>query len=205
MGTLKVDNLQKRDGTALITDGAASTTLLPQASLRSAGVGMVKLSHSDFSGSSSLEFGDTLITDTYLTYLIETKLIFSANAGLQFQISPDNGTTNSYTTTFSYQHSRNDSSSSGGSKTTSSNYMATGWSPGNSTGDVLLMSINLQNFRETTGYKWIKVNANMNAQGSDYTWEGGGELQLQTKQNYFKIYPASGTITGYATLYGMVK
>ena len=41
MGTLKVDNLQKRDGTALITDGAASTTLLSQASLRSAGVGMV--------------------------------------------------------------------------------------------------------------------------------------------------------------------
>ena len=38
MGTLKVDNLQKRDGTALITDGAASTTLLSQASLRSAGV-----------------------------------------------------------------------------------------------------------------------------------------------------------------------
>ena len=33
MGTLKVDNLQKRDGTALITDGAASTTLLSQAAL----------------------------------------------------------------------------------------------------------------------------------------------------------------------------
>ena len=167
--------------------------------------GLVKLSHSDFSGSSSVEFGDTLITDTYLTYQIETKLIFSANAQLQFQISPDNGVTNSYSATFSYQHSRNDSSSSGGNKSSSSNYFSTGWSPGNQTGDVLLMSINLQNFRETTGYKWIKVNANIGAQGSDYTWEGGGELQLQTKQNYFKIYPASGTMTGYATIYGMVK
>ena len=161
MGTLKVDNLQKRDGTALITDGAASTNLLSETALRNAGVGMVKLSHSDFSSTSSVEFGDTLITDTYLTYLVETKLIFSANAGLQFQISPDNGVTNSYTTTFSYQHSRNDSSSSGGSKVTSSNYMTTGWSPGNQTGDVLVMSIRLQNFRETTGYKWIKVNANI--------------------------------------------
>ena len=56
MGTLKVDNLQKRDGTALITDGAASTTLLSQASLRNAGVGMVKLSHSDVaSGFSGLD------------------------------------------------------------------------------------------------------------------------------------------------------
>ena len=167
--------------------------------------GLVKLSHSDFSGSSSVEFGDTLITDTYLTYQIETKLIFSANAQLQFQISPDNGVTNSYSATFSYQHSRNDSSSSGGSKSSSSNYITTGWSPGNQTGDVLVMSIRLQNFRETTGYKWFKVNANINAQGSDYTWEGGGMINLETKQNYFKIYPASGTVTGYATIYGLSK
>ena len=167
--------------------------------------GLVKLSHSDFSGSSSVEFGDTLITDTYLTYLIETKLIFSASAGLQFQISPDNGTTNSYSATFSYEYSRNDSSSSGGNKSSSSNYITTGWTAGNQTGDVLVMSIRLQNFRETTGYKWIKVNANINAQGSDYTWEGGGELKLETKQNYFKIYPASGTMTGYATIYGLSK
>ena len=34
MGTLKVDNLQKRDGTALITDGAASTNLLSESVLR---------------------------------------------------------------------------------------------------------------------------------------------------------------------------
>ena len=128
MGTLKVDNIQKRDGTALITDGAASTTLLTETALRNAGVGMVKLSHSDFSGSSSVEFGDTLITDNYLEYYVVTKLIFSANAGLQFQISPDNGVTNSYSATFSYQHSRNDSSSSGGNKSSSSNYFSTGWS-----------------------------------------------------------------------------
>ena len=167
--------------------------------------GLVKLSHSDFSGSSSVEFGDTLITDNYLEYYVVTKLIFSANAGLQFQISPDNGVTNSYSATFSYEYSRNDSSSSGGNKSSSSNYITTGWTAGNQTGDVLVMSIRLQNFRETTGYKWFKVESNMNAQGSDYTWEGGGELQLETKQNYFKIYPASGTMTGYATLYGLVK
>ena len=53
MGTLKVDNLQKRDGTALITDGAASTTLLSQASLRSAGVGLIKISTQTVSDASS--------------------------------------------------------------------------------------------------------------------------------------------------------
>ena len=35
MGTLKVDNLQKRDGTALITDGVAQSGLLTPAALRS--------------------------------------------------------------------------------------------------------------------------------------------------------------------------
>ena len=34
MGTLKVDNLQKRDGTALITDGAATVNLLSESALR---------------------------------------------------------------------------------------------------------------------------------------------------------------------------
>ena len=43
MGTLKVNNLQKRDGTALITDGVAQSGLLTPAALRSAGVGMIKL------------------------------------------------------------------------------------------------------------------------------------------------------------------
>ena len=88
MGTLKVDNLQKRDGTALITDGAASTTLLSETALRSAGVGMVKLSHSDFSSASGQEFDNTIITDTYLTYQIEAKLIFSSNSELKFNTRP---------------------------------------------------------------------------------------------------------------------
>ena len=56
MGTLKVDNLQKRDGTALITDGAASTTLLSQESLRSAGVGLIKISTQTASNASSVDF-----------------------------------------------------------------------------------------------------------------------------------------------------
>ena len=43
MGTLKVDNLQKRDGTALITDGVLQTTTLSETLLRNANVGIIKL------------------------------------------------------------------------------------------------------------------------------------------------------------------
>ena len=166
---------------------------------------MVKLSHSTFSGASSQEFDNTIITDTYLTYQIEAKIIFSANSELKFNISPDNGVTTSFNSNFAYHFSRSDSSSHGGNKSSQSNYITTGWSAGNQTGDVTCMSIKLQNFRETTGYKWFKVHSNFNAQGSDYTWEGGGMIDLQTKQNYFKIYPTSGTMTGYATIYGLSK
>ena len=38
--------------------------------------GLVKLSHSDFSGASSQEFDNTIITDTYLTYQIQRSNIF---------------------------------------------------------------------------------------------------------------------------------
>ena len=54
MGTLKVDNIQKRDGTALITDGAASTNLLSQAALRSAGVREIKIATASASSSSEV-------------------------------------------------------------------------------------------------------------------------------------------------------
>ena len=62
MGTLKVNNLQKRDGTALITDGAATTNLLSEAALRSAGVGMVKLTETTVSSATgNVTFNNTFI------------------------------------------------------------------------------------------------------------------------------------------------
>ena len=85
MGTLKVDNLQKRDGTALITDGAATSSLLPNASLRSAGVGMVKLTETTFSSATgNVTFNNTFINSTYDYY----ELFFSAR--------PSNDNVNAY-------------------------------------------------------------------------------------------------------------
>ena len=39
MGTLRVDNLQKEDGSAVITDG-----VIPGSILRNSGVGLIKIS-----------------------------------------------------------------------------------------------------------------------------------------------------------------
>ena len=69
MGTLKVDNLQKRDGTALITDGAATSSLLSASALRTAGAGMVKLfTQTNVSASSAYDISSTYINSTYDDY-----------------------------------------------------------------------------------------------------------------------------------------
>ena len=71
MGTLKVNNLQKRDGTALITDGAASTTLLSQTALKNANVGMILLEEKDVaSGSAAAQpfHIQNIFSSTYRTY-----------------------------------------------------------------------------------------------------------------------------------------
>ena len=71
MGTLKVNNLQKRDGTALITDGAASTTLLSQTALKNANVGMILLEEKDVaSGAAAAQpfHFQNIFSSTYRTY-----------------------------------------------------------------------------------------------------------------------------------------
>ena len=71
MGTLKVDNLQKRDGTALITDGVLQTTTLSETLLRNANVGIIKLKTTDITtNTATLVFDNTLITDNYDKYIV---------------------------------------------------------------------------------------------------------------------------------------
>ena len=63
MGTLKVDNLQKRDGTQIITDGVLQTTTLSETLLRNANVGIIKLKTTDITtNTATLVFDNTLIT-----------------------------------------------------------------------------------------------------------------------------------------------
>ena len=65
MGTLKVDNLQKRDGTALITDGVAQSGLLTPAALRNSNVGLTLISTQTASSSATINFDSSVITTDY--------------------------------------------------------------------------------------------------------------------------------------------
>ena len=103
MGTLKVDNLQKRDGTALITSGVATTNLLSQTALQNAGLQYIKLSTATASNSSEVAFDNTVFTSAYKTYVIRiNNIVLSSNVNFRFAESPDNGSTYSFTSKYGY-------------------------------------------------------------------------------------------------------
>jgi len=92
MGTLKVDNLQKRDGTALITDGAATSSLLSASALKTVGL-PVLLETTTASSSSSVEFTN-MNTRGYLIYRIEAVGVLPGtdNAKLSLRVAGADGT-----------------------------------------------------------------------------------------------------------------
>ena len=61
MGTLKVDNIQKEDGTAVITDGTINGTLT-ETTLRNSGVREIKIATASASSSSEVVFDNTVFT-----------------------------------------------------------------------------------------------------------------------------------------------
>ena len=94
MGTLKVNNLQKRDGTALITDGAASTSLLTETALRNAGVGSVLLNTTTITSSTATATIDSsILTSDYDGYdvFIGGVSPVTDSTNFQMKVSYDNG------------------------------------------------------------------------------------------------------------------
>ena len=103
MGTLKVDNIQKEDGTAVITDGA-----IPSATLRSSNVGMVLLETKTVASGSDTTEGfvfPSVFTSTYTNYKIyynireKASTANATNGGLLFRFGSGGsvGTTGSTT------------------------------------------------------------------------------------------------------------
>ena len=92
MGTLKVNNLQKEDGTAIITDGA-----LTAAQLRTAGVGRILLNTTTISGATAnVAFNSSIIdTANYKNFeIIANGMSPSTDAqAFQMKFSYDNGST----------------------------------------------------------------------------------------------------------------
>ena len=210
MGTLKVNNIQKRDGTALITDGAASTTLLSQAALRSAGVREIKIATASASNSSEVAFDNTVFTSDYKSYVIRINdFVLSTNADFTFADSPDNGSTFSFTSSLGHIYSLLGSNAEGGSGGTNSNAHTFAGFNHDATGTVNtnFLELHLPYFTQTQINKlYYAKYMNGNNNGSYYGAEFSFNSSLSSAMNYIKFMGASGNITkGAFTVYGVVE
>ena len=209
MGTLKVDNLQKRDGTALITDGAASTTLLSQASLRSAGVGMILLNTTDVtSATATVTFDSSLITDTYGKYILEYEGLKPVDDGVYFRsrYSTDNG--NSFLTgtfNYGYHYSRLASGSTGGNASTPSDYATTSYGMGNDASHQAAGTYRISGMRDSNSYLAIEHhNIIEQSNDSDFINQEGYYFENTAVINFMEWSFSSGNIAdGTFKLYGL--
>lgn len=210
MGTLKVDNLQKRDGTALITDGVAQTGLLTETALRNAGVKEIKIATASASSSSEITFDNTVFTSDYKSYVIRINdFVLSAAANFHFADSPDNGSTFSFTSNQGNSSARMGASSVGGSGGTNSNlHSFEGWvHDATSTINTNFVELHLPYFTQTQVNKYYYAKyMHYNNNGTMYVVDFGWMSSLSTAQNYIKFMGASGNITkGEFTVYGIVE
>ena len=208
MGTLKVDNLQKRDGTALITDGAASTNLLSQAALRSAGVGMIKLfSSTSSSGVATFDIDSTIINSTYDNYKIiagYTQATDNQRARIRFFVG---GTIKE--TDYSYENGAG-TSSTYEYDADAATYMQVGGAGGNATDETSTLLFDLTNVNSTTvatrihGYHY--GSATNGATVGRFFQAGQDVSNVADVVNGLRIYIASGNIVmRHFAIYGMIK
>ena len=210
MGTLKVDNLQKRDGTALITDGVAQTGLLTETALINAGVKEIKIATASASSSSEVAFDNTVFTSTYKSYLIRINdFVLSTNADFRFADSPDNGSTFSFTSYQGNYYAKMGAAASGGSGGTNSNTHSFQGFNHDASGTVKsnFLELHLPYFTQAqTNKLYYATYMHQNNNGSPYITNYGFEISLTTAQNYIKFFGASGNITkGEFTVYGVVE
>ena len=211
MGTLKVDNLQKRDGTALITSGVAQSGLLTPAALRNAGVGMVKLfSSTSSSGVANFDIDSTYINSTYDNYKIiagYTHATDNVGANIRFFVG---GTIKEVD--YSYENAAGTSSTYGYDAYDATTMQVGGSSGNNQTGlnETHTLNFDLTNVNSTSvatrihGYSYTGAT-NANTVGRFF--QGGQDVDsVSDIVNGIRIYMGSGNIIMQNfVIYGLVK
>ena len=201
MGTLKVDNLQKEDGTAIITNGA-----LTAAQLRSANVGFTLLSTQTASSSATINFDSSVITTDYESYVVIINNIrpVTDQATLRMRWSNDNGSS-FLSESYGARHSGGKTQTGADSSGSSSNagYYDNGFYQNNATGKGSCFEFRFNNLTVSGGgHKcffghWV-------TDYSDDTNYYGGDINGMVF-NYISFYCSSGNVlAGTFKLYGLV-
>ena len=211
MGTLKVDNIQKRDGTALVTDGVAQTGLLTETALINAGVGLVKLNTTDItSDTATVTFNSSLITDNYSKYILEYEGLKPATDSVQFRsrYSTDNGSSFlTGTFNYGYHYSRLAAAATGGSAATPSDYAVTSYGIGNDADHQVAGTFRISGMRDSSSYLAIEHHCILEqADNNKYVQQDGWLFENTSVINYIEWSFSSGNIAdGTFTLYGVTK
>ena len=209
MGTLKVDNIQKEDGTAVITDGTINGTL-SETTLRNSGVKEIKLATASASNSSTIAFDNTVFTSNYKSYVIRANdFVLSTNAVFRFADAPDNGSTFSFTSKMgNWYYAVGTSGYNQGTASTSNYHEFAGYAhDGAGTVKSNFLELHLPYFTQAQTNKlyWAHY-VHQNNDGNPYYAHFMFESSLTTAQNYIKFMGASGNITkGEFTVYGVVE
>ena len=208
MGTLKVDNLQKRDGTALITDGAATVNLLSESALRTTDVGMVKLlTSTSSSGVANFDIDSTYINSTYDNYRIIAGFTFATdNTTLYTRFFVGGSIVEA---NYCYENGANTSStynydSLGGT------YMQLAAAFGNATGETVTAQMDLTNVNSTsiaTRLQGQVFGGATNGNTVGYNFQAGQDINsYNSVVNGLRFYMSSGNIImNHFAIYGLVK
>ena len=207
MGTLKVDNLQKEDGTAIITNGA-----LTAAQLRSANVGFTLLSTQTASSSATINFDSSVITTDYESYVVIINNIrpVTDQATLRMRWSNDNGSSflsENYGARSSGGKTQTGADSSGSSN--NSGYYNHGFYMNNAAGKGSSFEFRFNNLTVSGGGHKCFFGHWVTDYSDDTNYYGGdinGMVFNNTSViNYISFYCSSGNVlAGTFKLYGLI-
>ena len=200
MGTLKVDNIQTESGSAIITNGA-----IPESTLRSSNVGMIKLLSTSASAAANFQIDNTYINSTYDNYHIDMGFLHATdNTGLNitFLVGGSEVTSNYCYENGALTSSTYNYDALGGTQ------MQIGGATGNATGETARVTMTLSNVNSTTiatyihGFHYSSAN-NGNTVGRAFN-AGQDVNSYNSVVNGIKFTPGSGNIiVSYFKLYGL--
>ena len=208
MGTLKVDNIQTESGSAIITNGA-----IPESTLRSSNVGMVKLSTTDITSATPLiTFDNTLITDNYDKYMISYQGLNPVTQGakLRSRYSTNNGSSfETGTFNYGYQYSRLGGSNAAQNGSTKTDYALSDFTNHTTIADHSSGMFSIDGLRDATLSLHIRHEFVIRSGTGSFYRYVGQEAWQYTKSvviNYIEFSLDSGNFAdGTFTLYGLTK
>ena len=203
MSTLRVDNIQKENGDAVITDGVIPTT-----TLSGSNVGMIKLlTSTSSSGVANFDIDSTYINSTYDNYRIIAGFTFATdNTTLYTRFFVGGSIVEA---NYCYENGANTSStynydSLGGT------YMQLAAAFGNATGETVTAQMDLTNVNSTsiaTRLQGQVFGGATNGNTVGYNFQAGQDINsYNSVVNGLRFYMSSGNITmNHFAIYGLVK